>query len=160
MQNTTVQDTLLHQGLMPLGHPSWTPVNTISWPSTSTVITATLMFLLPYLLVCSTLRFQRMKSIHRQYPYGHGPHQKPFSAMSVTEARNIIHLLISYEFPALYGRSLQFSLFRTYGIPTISSLLLATQQLSTTKWSVLPSFNALSRRPRRACRKHRHKWSS
>ena len=139
MQNTTVLEPSLPSSLIPLRLPSLVSLNSALWPSTSTLITAILILLPPYLVLCSILRFQRMKSILKQYPYGNGLHQKPFSAMSVTEARDIIHLLISYEFPALYGRSLQFSLFRTYGIPTISSLLLATQQLSTTKWSVLPS---------------------
>ncbi|KAI9814379.1 MAG: hypothetical protein M1827_003235 [Pycnora praestabilis] len=38
--------------------------------------------------------------------------------------------LAELEFPFMYKTALQFSLFRTYGIPTISKLLVATKELS------------------------------
>lgn len=36
------------------------------------------------------------------------------------------------EFPFIFEKALQFALFRTYGIPSISNLLVATAQSTTT----------------------------
>ncbi len=49
------------------------------------------------------------------------------------EAHDIIASISDTEFPALFEKGLQFALFRTYGIPSISDLLVKTTQLSTEK---------------------------
>ena len=51
--------------------------------------------------------------------------------MTNTEAQAIIAVLSELEFPKIYLTSVQFALFKTYGIPTISHLLVATKQFST-----------------------------
>lgn len=51
--------------------------------------------------------------------------------MTVHQASKIQISLAQLEFPFFYETALQFALFRTYGIPSISSLLAATQQLSS-----------------------------
>ena len=51
--------------------------------------------------------------------------------MTVQEAYDIIKFINETEFPALFEKGLQFALFRTYGIPSISELLVKTTQLST-----------------------------
>ena len=53
--------------------------------------------------------------------------------MTVKEAHDILQVMSDLEFPALFEKALQFALFRTYGIPTISDLLVKTTQLSATK---------------------------
>ena len=53
--------------------------------------------------------------------------------MTNVDAQAIIMYLLELEFPRLYYTSLQFALFKTYGIPTISKLLVATKEFSTSK---------------------------
>ncbi|OBT64848.1 hypothetical protein VE03_06445 [Pseudogymnoascus sp. 23342-1-I1] len=51
--------------------------------------------------------------------------------MTNVEAQSIIKELAQLEFPIIFKISLQFALFKTYGIPTISDLLVATRMFST-----------------------------
>jgi hypothetical protein len=53
--------------------------------------------------------------------------------MTVKEARQIIKTISELEFPVLFEKGLAFALFRTYGVPTISELLVKTTQLSAPK---------------------------
>ncbi|KAJ5047122.1 uncharacterized protein L3040_002965 [Drepanopeziza brunnea f. sp. 'multigermtubi'] len=51
--------------------------------------------------------------------------------MTNTEAQEIMEYMSELEFPKIYHTSIQFALFKTYGIPTISGLLAATKEFST-----------------------------
>ena len=53
--------------------------------------------------------------------------------MTTTDAQEIQWDLYQLEFPFTTQKSLEFALFRTYGIPTISKLLVQTKQLSDRK---------------------------
>ncbi|RDW63500.1 hypothetical protein BP6252_11045 [Coleophoma cylindrospora] len=59
------------------------------------------------------------------------PDKASFARMTNVDAQAILQYLAELEFPRLYEMSLQFALFKTYGIPTISSLLAATKEFST-----------------------------
>ncbi|KAJ9657540.1 hypothetical protein H2201_008141 [Coniosporium apollinis] len=50
--------------------------------------------------------------------------------MTVDDAQAILKDLTELEFPKLMGFSVIFALFKTYGIPSVSSLLVATGQLA------------------------------
>ena len=76
-----------------------------------------------------------MQYLQRKYPYGHSSSEKALSEMSVADAHRIVQQIADYEFPALFLKGLFFALFRTYGIPSISGLLVKTQQLSTEQWA-------------------------
>ncbi len=93
-------------------------------------------YLLPavvaYPLLCSSLRFRRLKSLQARFKYG-SPEHPSFEGMTVKEARQIIKTISELEFPVLFQKGLAFALFRTYGIPTISALLVKTTQLSAPK---------------------------
>ncbi|MFQ5677509.1 MAG: oxygenase MpaB family protein [bacterium] len=52
--------------------------------------------------------------------------QKIATLDSVRDCQEIVFLLQSYEFPWDYERALEFALFRTYAVPTISRLLAKT----------------------------------
>lgn len=56
--------------------------------------------------------------------------KQSFSKMTNVDAQAIISYLGQLEFPWLYIVSAQFALFKTYGIPTISGLLVATNEFS------------------------------
>ncbi|SPB42829.1 unnamed protein product [Aspergillus niger] len=83
---------------------------------------------LAYLLLVSTLRFQRVRILYRDYPQY--TTRASMSQMTVDDAWAIQKNILQLEFPTTAVKALQFALFRTYGIPTISSLLLHTSQFS------------------------------
>ncbi|KAI1845509.1 hypothetical protein JX266_008367 [Neoarthrinium moseri] len=80
-----------------------------------------------YLALCQALRFQREKSMRRRYGF---PDRASLRKMTVEDAQKIIKELASLEFPQMSETSLQFGLFKTYGVETISRLLLGTRNLT------------------------------
>ncbi|KAH8592436.1 hypothetical protein B0O99DRAFT_517537 [Bisporella sp. PMI_857] len=67
--------------------------------------------------------------MHKQLNY---PDRASFSRMTNDDAQAVVKYLATLEFPTLYEMSLQFALFKkTYGIPTISSLLVDTKEFSS-----------------------------
>lgn len=88
--------------------------------------------LIAYTSLCHAVRFGRIKALQRKY--GFGTSARPdFSSMTDQEAYEIQTEVAEVEFPALFEKGLQLALFRTYGIPSISKLLVQTAQLSTTE---------------------------
>lgn len=83
-----------------------------------------------YVVLCRGLRYLRRDRKHAQYPY---KTRADFKHMTAQHAWEITKYVMSLEFPFTSTVSLQFALFRTYGIPTISSLLCSTNQLSELK---------------------------
>jgi hypothetical protein len=86
-----------------------------------------LMFVL-YIVLCSILRFQRRDTMQRKFNY---PDRQSLSRMTNADAQAITVYLLELEFPKMYYTSIQFALFKTYGIPTISKLLATTSQFNT-----------------------------
>ncbi|KAJ6143810.1 hypothetical protein N7471_003263 [Penicillium samsonianum] len=84
-------------------------------------------------VVTTTLRFQRLRKLHKQYAY---PTRESMSKMTDEEAFQIQKQVAQLEFPFIFIKSLQFALFRTYGIPSISHLLAKTTQFSSTETSL------------------------
>lgn len=82
---------------------------------------------LAYLLVIALLRHKRVRATLRAYPY---TTRRSFSSMTGEDAFLIQQVISELEFPFTFEKALQFALFRTYGIPSISKLLVATSQLS------------------------------
>lgn len=82
--------------------------------------------LIAYPIVCRALRYRRLRQTRRSYPYT----PSTFAAMTDNDARAIQTVIGELEFPFIFEKALQFALFRTYGIPSISKLLASTTQLS------------------------------
>ena len=82
--------------------------------------------ILAYLLLCRLLRYAWMYRKHAQYPY---KDRASFAKMTMTDAQDIQWYLYQLEFPFTTQKALEFALFRTYGIPAISKLLVQTKQL-------------------------------
>jgi hypothetical protein len=80
-----------------------------------------------YLALCWTLRFRREKSMRARYGFGTS---KTMESMTVAESQKILTELLLLEFPFSVFRSLEFGLFKTYGVESISRLLLATKNLT------------------------------
>lgn len=80
-----------------------------------------------YLVLVQALRFQRERSLRRRFAY---PDRASLKNMTVEDAQKIIKELSSLEFPFTNETSLQFALFKTYGVETISKLLLETRNLT------------------------------
>lgn len=98
-----------------------------------------------YLLLVRALRYRRRDEISRRYPQYQT--REEMASMSISEAASVLKELGSREFPTTFYTSVSFALFKvsrefsdlgcsrlrhaqTYGIPTISKLLVATSQLS------------------------------
>ena len=89
---------------------------------------AWLLPLILYPLVCALLRHRRLRATLETYPYATS--RRSFATMTTSDAFRIQQLISELEFPFTYEKGLQFALFRTYGIPSISKLLVQTTQLS------------------------------
>lgn len=83
--------------------------------------------LLTYLVTVRVFRNAHLRATTRAFPY---PTQRRFASMTDEDAYRIQQVVAELEFPFTFEKALQFALFRTYGIPSISSLLVATSQLS------------------------------
>ncbi|KAF3903561.1 hypothetical protein AA313_de0202344 [Arthrobotrys entomopaga] len=81
-----------------------------------------------YLLLCSVLRFRRMNWMRDHYGYRT---RESFSKMTLEDAQAIHVDLAELEFPRVFSASIFFALFKTYGIPSISKLLVQTGQLAS-----------------------------
>ncbi|KAK9489434.1 hypothetical protein V1508DRAFT_52683 [Lipomyces doorenjongii] len=69
-----------------------------------------------YVLLWSLLRFRRRDAMHIKFNYT----KATYSKMTNVEAQAIMSYLAELEFPKIFVASIQFALFKTYGIPTIS----------------------------------------
>lgn len=83
-------------------------------------------------------RFSHYRHIHKRYgtryslpSVGANPDKPRMidSYKGIRDAQRIARLSGNFDYPFVFAKSLEFALFRTYGIPTISSLLLHTGQL-------------------------------
>ena len=81
-----------------------------------------------YAILCQALRFRRINKLKRKYGFGD---TRPLSSMTDTEAYEIQLVVAKFEFPSMFEKGLQLALLRTYGIPSISKVLVKTAQLST-----------------------------
>lgn len=86
-----------------------------------------LLFGLSYLTLVAFFRRYHLRSTICKHSY---PTRASFASMSNEDAYLIQQNLAEIEFPFIFEKSLQFALFRTYGIPTISKLLVQTSQFS------------------------------
>ncbi|KAL8917020.1 MAG: hypothetical protein Q9172_006015 [Xanthocarpia lactea] len=85
------------------------------------------LILLVYPLLVALLRYDRLRSIRKTYGY---TTRRSFARMTDDDATEIQIAISQLEFPFTTQKALQFALFRTYGIPSISKLLAATSQFS------------------------------
>ena len=88
------------------------------------------LLILVYLWLIRYLRFRRVH-LHReifQNDVGNHP-----ANLTLPAAQEIYRSLFNMEFPLLFTKGIQLALFRTYAIPTISSLLDRTTLLSSSR---------------------------
>jgi hypothetical protein len=88
--------------------------------------------LIGYIGLCRLLRYKVRDDFYAKYPY---KTKHDFKNMTNQDAWAIQRRLIATEFPFTYEKALQFALFKTYGIPTISKLLVKTMQLSDSRFA-------------------------
>ncbi|KAF7502870.1 hypothetical protein GJ744_004965 [Endocarpon pusillum] len=82
--------------------------------------------LLAYLDLVLLLRFRRANRLYLRYSH---LSKDGFSGMTVDEAFAIHNDLVQLEFPKVVSTATVFALFKTYGIPSVSSLLVTTGQI-------------------------------
>lgn len=86
-----------------------------------------IVLLILYPLVCALLRNDRLRTLFETFPY---TTRASFASMTDNDAQQIQQVSAELEFPFTFEKALQFALFRSYGIPTIAKLLVATSQFS------------------------------
>ncbi|KAI4525510.1 hypothetical protein K525DRAFT_191368 [Schizophyllum commune Loenen D] len=93
---------------------------------------------LSYLALVRALRWRRYDAVHRKYAHkrrggsvSQSRSAKDAQSLSPGEAQEIVQLSLGYDMHYIMTMALSFALFKTYGIPSISKLLLATKELST-----------------------------
>ncbi|KAI5928172.1 hypothetical protein F4810DRAFT_647277 [Camillea tinctor] len=85
-----------------------------------------------YLLLVRALRYRRRDGWLRDFKRKYGScDRESLRNMTVEDAWVILRDMTELEFPTFFSVSVFFALLKTYGIPTISKLLLATGQLSS-----------------------------
>ncbi|KAL2872009.1 uncharacterized protein BJX67DRAFT_341256 [Aspergillus lucknowensis] len=84
-------------------------------------------FVAAYPILVSLLRFRRVKQFNKKYNY---PTRESYARMTDEDAFQIQKNIAQLEFPFFFTKALQFALFRTYGIPSISKVLTKTRQFS------------------------------
>ncbi|KAI1424919.1 hypothetical protein F5Y12DRAFT_749779 [Xylaria sp. FL1777] len=85
---------------------------------------------LGYILLCRALRYRGEQKLRRRMGFPEGCGREALSRMTNDQAQQIIRYLATYEFPDFHRMSLEFGFFKTYGIESISRLLLATRNLT------------------------------
>jgi hypothetical protein len=88
---------------------------------TTFIFTFIFLLVLTYLFACHYFRFRRIQYILRKYNN---------VQLDYRTAQDISLVNGLYEIPYMMGLSTSFALFKTYGIPTISRLLVQTNQLA------------------------------
>ena len=91
-----------------------------------------LLGLTGYVLLCRLLRYRARDSKVARYPY---KTKDDLKHMTTEHASEIQIWLFYTEFPFTTEKALEFALFRTYAIPTISKLLVKTRQLSNPQFA-------------------------
>ncbi|KAI9722357.1 MAG: hypothetical protein M1812_001829 [Candelaria pacifica] len=89
--------------------------------------TCIVVVVLVYPVLVALLRFRRVRAMPEKFGY---TTRESLSKMTAEDAYKIQVEIAELEFPSAYEKALQFALFKTYGIPSISKLLVATRQLS------------------------------
>ena len=91
------------------------------WP----LILSTSLFV--YLALAHTIRYRRLHSTTAKFAL---TTRASLQSMSLSTAYYIHNYLITLEFPTSFPIATTFAIFKAYGIPSISSLLVYTNQLS------------------------------
>lgn len=103
----------------------WVPMSELLRTSS-----ALLMCAVSYIFLANWVRFARVQKMHTLFGYRT---RASFARMTIQDAQKIQLYLYQLEFPFVMQKALEFALFRTYGIPSISTLLVETMQLTNSK---------------------------
>ncbi|KAI0146294.1 hypothetical protein GGR57DRAFT_479442 [Xylariaceae sp. FL1272] len=78
-----------------------------------------------YVLFCTAMRNSQRRAIEKKFNF---KDRKSLAHMTLKEAHAIQTWLAEQMFPSVFSASLFFALFKTYSIPSISSVLVSTRQ--------------------------------
>ncbi|TGZ76528.1 hypothetical protein EX30DRAFT_375394 [Ascodesmis nigricans] len=113
--------------------PSLPTLDRIQIPSsTSSLGLAAVGGLVSYLALVRGLRYRQREQLAKQFGYHGMSEAEIYEKLTLDHAQEIMKALENREFPFMFNTSLQFALFRTYAIPSISRILKGTKQLSET----------------------------
>ena len=89
-----------------------------------------LLLLLLYVATVKLFRFRRREAIKQKHAM---LNRANFAHLTADQAQDVLQELVEMEFPKLMGFSIVFALFKTYGIPSVSSLLISTGELASSE---------------------------
>ncbi|KAI0976959.1 hypothetical protein F4678DRAFT_415115 [Xylaria arbuscula] len=124
-----------HCSLVPIGTSTFASIQTpnqvimSSWPSASldhfpaSAGGIGILIGILYVIICTNLRSWQSRAIASKFGY---TTRASFASMTVDDAYQIQKWLAEQEFPKVFSASVFFALFKTYGVPTISRLLVQT----------------------------------
>jgi len=100
-------------------------------PDKSNVKLACLVAAPIYLLLVRYFRNYRQRTLEKRFAHllDKDGKVKPDAELNPLDAQEIVWSMNYYEFPFSYNKALEFALFKTYGIPAISNLLIQTGEL-------------------------------
>lgn len=78
------------------------------------------------LCICRLLRFRRREAVKQKQGM---LNRRDFASLTADQAQDILKELVEAEFSKLMGFSIAFALFKTYGMLSVSSLLITTGEL-------------------------------
>lgn len=112
-----------------MSNQTTTTTQTSPFPSSSlnSSWTPIYLLLLLYPIICTLLRNDRLRHTLVLFQFWD---RRSFAKMTDKDAYLIQQIVGELEFPFTFEKALQFALFRTYGIPSVSKLLVATSQFS------------------------------
>ncbi|KAI9758075.1 MAG: hypothetical protein M4579_003206 [Chaenotheca gracillima] len=115
---------------IPIMQKDWFPLLKLQYEANKHLLLPVLVasFVL-YVSLVRVLRYRTLNSLNRRF----GTDDAKLHQMSLEEAQEIISIASQWEYPHGYQAALQFALFRSYGIPTISKQFCSTAQLSDVK---------------------------
>ncbi|KAL9049663.1 MAG: hypothetical protein Q9162_007105 [Coniocarpon cinnabarinum] len=99
-------------------------------PASPSPILIILLLILIYACIIRHFRHRRSQALPAANQF---PDRQSYAAMTADQAQAILQELAELEFPRFYSLSIAFALFKTYAIPSVASLLVATRQLSNPK---------------------------
>jgi hypothetical protein len=103
-------------------------LTTVSYVSFDRLAPYILAGLAAYPVLCSFLRFRKMRWLHRKYNF---PNRESLACMTDDEAWEIQRVLLQQEFPFFFIKALQFALFRVRHSPILDLVHVLRARQST-----------------------------
>jgi hypothetical protein len=108
-------------------HPPELPYYWIGYYGFATIAMLASTAAITYVFLCAVMRDRQRLAMEKRFGF---KHRDSLSRMTVNDAYIIQDWLSAQEFPKVCSAAIFFALFKTYGIPSVSRLLVSTGQFT------------------------------